>query len=490
MTINYIPRFVLLAFGIVLFITLFRIAILIITPMELFFDEAQYWAWGQALDFGYFSKPPVLAWLIRLFTELFGHEDYAIRVLSPILYGATALVAGLLAARMAPRFEVDKVHAFLWVSVLFVVLPGVSFATRLVSTDAPLLLFFALALYFLDRLRFDKTYFNAAFLGGALGFGLMAKYAMVYFVLCFCLWAFINKEGRHLLFSKYFSMSLILAFLILSPNLYWNASHDWITFQHTKDNGNWQSFQLHFDHMFEFIGAQIGIMGPVLFLLLIIGLFFKRQFSNDIIFLLAFSLPIQVLMIVQATLSRAHANWAAVSFIALSVLAVLWALKWRSVRLLIVAAALHFTTLFVFAGADIYADKLVHTRFGAAYKRVFGWQALSSQVDALAKKHEIKTLIADRRNIVAQMLYHLRDEEVTINTWSADGRVGNYYEMVLPYKGEGEAPILILSSCQAARQLDGVRELPKLNVPVRKNYSISVYPYLTNKVVIEKKDVC
>ena len=33
---------------------------------ELYPDEAQYWLWSRTLDFGYFSKPPMVAWTIRL----------------------------------------------------------------------------------------------------------------------------------------------------------------------------------------------------------------------------------------------------------------------------------------------------------------------------------------------------------------------------------------------------------------------------------------
>ena len=35
-------------------------------------DEAEYWAWSRELDWSYFSRGPVVAWLIRLGTELFG----------------------------------------------------------------------------------------------------------------------------------------------------------------------------------------------------------------------------------------------------------------------------------------------------------------------------------------------------------------------------------------------------------------------------------
>ena len=52
------------------FITLSRIYILFVSPIELSVDEAQYWHWSQNLDFGYFTKPPLIAWTIGLSTKI------------------------------------------------------------------------------------------------------------------------------------------------------------------------------------------------------------------------------------------------------------------------------------------------------------------------------------------------------------------------------------------------------------------------------------
>ncbi|MCB1460735.1 MAG: glycosyltransferase family 39 protein, partial [Nitratireductor sp.] len=54
-----------------------RIVSLWFNNTELFFDEAQYWAWGKEPAFGYFSKPPLLAWIIGLVTAIFGNSEFA-----------------------------------------------------------------------------------------------------------------------------------------------------------------------------------------------------------------------------------------------------------------------------------------------------------------------------------------------------------------------------------------------------------------------------
>ncbi|MCH1426591.1 MAG: hypothetical protein L7W42_05470, partial [Alphaproteobacteria bacterium] len=51
-------------FGAAVVITLLRSVALFVTPLDLGVDEAQYWLWSQTPDFGYFTKPPLIAWII------------------------------------------------------------------------------------------------------------------------------------------------------------------------------------------------------------------------------------------------------------------------------------------------------------------------------------------------------------------------------------------------------------------------------------------
>ena len=72
---NKRDNFLLLSSPIVLFflisITLLRIYALYASPIELSVDEAQYWDWSHNIEFGYFTKPPMIAWVIALSTNIF-----------------------------------------------------------------------------------------------------------------------------------------------------------------------------------------------------------------------------------------------------------------------------------------------------------------------------------------------------------------------------------------------------------------------------------
>lgn len=51
--------------NLLLLIAAFRLVALAANATDLFMDEAQYWAWSRDLALGYFSKPPLIAWIIH-----------------------------------------------------------------------------------------------------------------------------------------------------------------------------------------------------------------------------------------------------------------------------------------------------------------------------------------------------------------------------------------------------------------------------------------
>src|SRR3954451_2249395 len=106
-------------------ITATRIAVLVLTPLQLYPDEAQYWWWAQTPDWGYFSKPPLIAWLIGAVTSLCGNGTACVRAASPLLHGLTALVVGATGTALGGR----RVGA--WAAMLYATMPGVSFSAML-----------------------------------------------------------------------------------------------------------------------------------------------------------------------------------------------------------------------------------------------------------------------------------------------------------------------------------------------------------------------
>ena len=73
-------------------LTIVRLVTLFASPLELYPDEAQYWLWSQTPAWGYFSKPPLLAWITAGAARLCGHGEACLRAPSAVAWGATALL--------------------------------------------------------------------------------------------------------------------------------------------------------------------------------------------------------------------------------------------------------------------------------------------------------------------------------------------------------------------------------------------------------------
>src|SRR5262249_57933933 len=133
------PSFAL-AVAILATLTLIRLIGLRYSVVDLFFDEAQYWAWSREPAFGYFTKPPLLAWIIAVAERVCGSSEACIRALAPILYLGTSLLIFAVARQLY-----DETVAF-YAAVATALTPGMAFSSRIISTDVPLLFFWTLAL--------------------------------------------------------------------------------------------------------------------------------------------------------------------------------------------------------------------------------------------------------------------------------------------------------------------------------------------------------
>src|SRR6266851_9465727 len=176
-------------------ITVLRLVWLAGDPINLYPDEAQYWLWSRSLAFGYFSKPPLMPWIIAATTALFGEDEFAIRVASPLLHLATGLVVYAIARRLYDS------RVACWSAVLYATLPAVSLSSAIMSTDVPLMLCWAVALYAFIRAREEDHSSRRWWIvvGIATGIGLLAKFAMAYWLLsALLLMTAFRDERRHL----------------------------------------------------------------------------------------------------------------------------------------------------------------------------------------------------------------------------------------------------------------------------------------------------
>lgn len=456
-----------------------RLMALAFNGTDLFFDEAQYWSWSLEPAFGYYSKPPMIAWIIRASTDACGLSEFCIRLPSPIIHSATALTIYGLGAHLYDR------RIGFWSALVFATLPGVSLSAGIISTDVPLLFFWAVALYAFVRILDTSAWWPALLLGAALGLGLNAKYAMIYFVISAALYIAAVPERRCLLRDLRIHAALLIGLLLILPNLLWNAEHSFATFAHTADNANWSGRLFNPGKALEFFGAQFGVFGPILFgsLLVISARAGREGLPAPDKLLLAFALPVLVIVTIQAFLSRAHANWAAVSYVSATVLVTATLIRELSWRWLKASMALHVAALAAIGLATATAGTFRLPGGGDPFARTLGWRAMAEETaallaDARHSGNPFGAVLTDDRAITAELLYYMREEPTPVFAWHEPGtRPRDHYELSRAYGKGSPEPVLLVGLRQnvgrigerfANVELISIREVPAGAGPARR----------------------
>ncbi|MGB9647798.1 MAG: glycosyltransferase family 39 protein [Stellaceae bacterium] len=405
-------------------ITALRLVWLVLQPADLFPDEAQYWVWSQQLALGYYSKPPLVAWLIAVTTGVFGDSEFAVRLSAPLLHGGAAMFVYGIGARLY-----DQRIGF-WSALTYASLPGVSVSAFIISTDAPLMLFWAATLYAFIRARDEGGWGWWIAVGLAAGLGLLTKYAMAYWLMSalgfVLLFAAERRNLRPLLAATG------IALLIYSPNFWWNWNNGFVSYLHTRDNAALSGPLFHPEAFIEFFASQFGVFGPLLLAGLISLIATWRGLAEPRARLLAaFTLPTLAIMLGVSLLSRAHANWAAPTYVAATVLVVAWALQrgWR--RLLAGSIALHLAAVgLLFTGRQALAA------FGfnvpAQYdplRRVRGWRELGAEVGKELAARPGLTLFADDRELLAALIYYIRPHPLDAVKWKVTSRIQDQWDL-------------------------------------------------------------
>jgi len=441
----------LLFFTAALALTALRVVALGANKIELQFDEAQYWFWSRTLDFGYFSKPPLIAWTIAATTSLFGDAEWAVRLAAPLAQTAAAFALHALGRRLYGPW------AGFAAGLAWLLAPAVWFSSNLISTDALLLPLWSLGLYALWRLDETKRWRWAVALGAALGFGVLAKYAALYFLAGAVLAAIFAPQFRRTLLSTRGALAAAVALAIVAPNLAWNASHQFATVAHTVANANAERFGLHPDKLVEFLSGQLLIIGPLLFgalvWLAVVAARGARSLSLPDRYLIAFAAPPLLVIAVQALLSHAHANWAVAAYPS--------ALVWLCARLIgsslgrfVLTAALAINVAFgVFVQAALLSPAFaVQMGLAHAFEDVRGWRAIAVETAARAKAEApLTAVVVDHRALFFELAYYGRREAIgapPLRMWLLHADARNHAEANAPLTPDAAARVLLVQMQQ------------------------------------------
>ncbi|MEM6916293.1 MAG: glycosyltransferase family 39 protein [Verrucomicrobiota bacterium] len=410
--------------GTVLGLRLLYAALFAVNPAG---DEAYYWDWGRQLDYGYYSKPPFIAWLYSFVDWIGGGSLFAFR--------ATAAVLGSLSLLILYRLVIDLFDTRIaWIALLLgITAPANSVLSFFLTIDAPLMLCWTAALFTFYRYATGKGGIPALIgLFVALGIGHLSKQMMMVFPVLAILFLALDKARRPLLRRTGLWITLIGSYLALLPPLLWNARNDWITFQHTRhhfevvdEGGN--VFVERAEDFLSFLATQLGVLGPavgvILFSVCLVLLPSLRRVPGPQQFLLVFgALPLAG-MLVLALRQGLQPNWAAVFYVSGMGLTAAWYggllnPKWppRSWKMLFpIALAMNLVFVaFFYLGPFLFAfaGKPGHT--ADPNRRLLGHDLVALEVEKIRENQpdaEALFLVASgHRDITSHLAFALPDQ--------------------------------------------------------------------------------
>jgi 4-amino-4-deoxy-L-arabinose transferase-like glycosyltransferase len=346
-------------------------------PFDLAPDEAYYWDWSRQLDWCYYSKGPLVAWLIRAadvccgswLLDQQGTKMPAVRLPAVICGQLLALGCFCLTWRVSGSPKL----AYLTMLALMLA-PHHSVISTLITIDSPFLCCWQWALVFawhalgMRRLT-EPPMFGSAPLDGQVrecflpgpsshgttlawfglglitGLGILAKPTMVLFPFCLVLFLsaafatagpkatnFVAERGMLL---KRLAVMLTVALVVgAGPILYWNAQHDWVTFRHVFRQASLTgSRSWRWWGMFEYIGVQTALLFGAGMLAWLAATWFvlsdKRRIRLGLswpvgLFLLSFSWPVFAVFAGFSLRTPIQPNWPAPAYLAAVPLVAVW----------------------------------------------------------------------------------------------------------------------------------------------------------------------
>ncbi len=285
-----------------------------LTNQNLPLDTIEALAWGSNLDWGFNKHPPMSAFFLEVFFQIFGSQDWVYYLLSQIF----VLISFYYVFKFSK--EIFKNELLGLISVLLIeAIYFYNFTTPEFNVNVCQLPFWSLTVYFSWKIYTSKEIkFTDCFLVGlfaALGF--LSKYLFVYLLvsidLLFIYLIFIKRERK---FDFKYLITIEVFLIVLVPHFIWLNNNEFITITYglTRTGLEESSLIDHIKFPIIFLIKQIGIFIPFLILvwLLIKKIKFKFDIKNKkLLFLFAINILPVLLMFVTSVVtgSKIRTMW-------------------------------------------------------------------------------------------------------------------------------------------------------------------------------------
>ena len=285
-----------------------------ITNKNLPLDTIEALAWGSNLDWGFNKHPPMSAFFVEFFFQLFGSKDWAYYLLSQIFVVVSFIYVFKFANEILQDVKLSLISVLVLESIFFY-----NFTTPEFNVNVCQLPFWSLVVFYTWKIYSVKEIkiFDCFLLGLFAAIGFLSKYLFFYLLvsitLLFLYSIFYKKIKK---FDFKYLIILEVFVILLIPHLIWLHENDYVTISYglkrtgLEQSGNFDNIKLPI----IFFLKQLGILIPffILNFFLIKKFRFKINFSDKKFIFLFFVnlLPIILIILTSAvTGSKIRTMW-------------------------------------------------------------------------------------------------------------------------------------------------------------------------------------
>jgi len=252
-------------------------------------DTIEALAWGSNLDWGFNKHPPLSAFAVEVFYQIFGNQDWAYYFLSQLF----VVSAFFIVFKFSEDFLKNKIHSL--ISILL--LEGIffyNFTTPEFNVNVCQLPFWALTVYYCWKGLKQNDITSWLLFGLFAGLGILSKYLFIYLLIAlgvFFIYLIINKK-----LNFKWLISLIGFFIVLLPHLIWLVDNSYTTITYALHRTGIEDSNFFINHISYpsiFLGKQIGILIPFFVMFFFIVSKFKTKINfkdKKLIFLIVINI--------------------------------------------------------------------------------------------------------------------------------------------------------------------------------------------------------
>lgn len=404
-------------------------------------DEAHYILYAAKPDWSYFDHPPLVGW-IQWPLVAAGAPDFVIRLIPQLLWLVACLLARQLALRLydlqadiyAPdssRLQVEapppsssalRATAGLWAVGLVLLAPVMHVLAVGLLPDSLLMVLVLLLMSVTLNLaqsdartqEFSREWLSWLTLGVLLGLAGLSKYTAILPAIAVIVTLFVSR-GLRVLGTPGPWMAALVAFIFISPVLYWNAQHEWISFVYQLKHGSGGAWQAR--RLVAFAGIQLVAYGP----LLVMGAYLatRQIIQNKRWMLAALLLFFLIPFLVTGLMSGGGGSlphWTAPAWLAMTPFAAnALAQRWASGRKALILAFIRtqaviclmaFAALFFVGIPGLSTDHPLVRKNPLA--DLWGWDEAGVKARELARNHDLNSLSVRNWTLGSRLAWYAR----------------------------------------------------------------------------------